>query len=338
LLAESRLNVPVTPILSGKLRRYHGIPLHKQLLDLPTTFKNLRDGILILLGFVQSLALLVVWWPDVVFTKGGFVCLPVGLAARLLRIPLVIHDSDAHPGLTNRILSRFATSIATGAPAEYYPYDAAKTTYVGIPIDLDFVPLAEAQAAKAKTSMGFDAEKPLIVITGGGLGARRLNDAIVMCAPELLKHAGLLHITGTANYDDVVERAPKHPHYKIVNFVSKNMHLMLGAADLAIARAGATTMLELASTHTPTILVPNAQLTGDHQTKNAQVYADAQAAIVLNESTITQNPDILTKTVLDLLTDKQRRSRLATAIGTFSKPEAADDVAAMIIAAAGSKH
>ena len=83
-------------------------------------------------GFVQSLVKLLIWRPDVVFTKGGFVCLPVGLSAKILGIPLVIHDSDAHPGLTNRILAKWAKSIGTGAPLKHYPYPAAITRYVGI--------------------------------------------------------------------------------------------------------------------------------------------------------------------------------------------------------------
>ena len=123
--------IPVQPIFSGKLRRYHTLPLWRQLLR-PVTivFPNLRDIFFVVCGFVQSFFKLLVWRPDVVFTKGGYVCLPVGLAAKILRIPLVIHDSDAHPGLTNRVLSRWATAIATGAPLEYYPYPKKISRYV----------------------------------------------------------------------------------------------------------------------------------------------------------------------------------------------------------------
>lgn len=317
----------MTPILSGKLRRYNGISFWKQLLDIPTTLKNIRDGIFVLAGFIQSLVLLVIWWPDVIFTKGGFVCLPVGLAARVLRIPLVIHDSDAHPGLTNRVLSRHATKILTGAPVEYYPYDKAKTTYVGIPIAAGFTPLTLTAAADVKISLGFDAKRPLVVVTGGGLGARRLNDAVIKAADDLLEITSILHITGTINYDEAIAHAPKRDDYKILPFVSKDMNQMMGAADVVIARAGATTMLELASLHKATILVPNAQLTGDHQTKNAKVYADAGAALVISEDAIAQNPALLIDTLTRLLKNADERTAYEKAIGAMAKPQAAQDVA-----------
>jgi len=337
ILEGNGLKVPVTPILSGKLRRYNGISIWKQLLDIPTTLKNIRDGIFVLAGFVQSLVLLVIWWPDVIFTKGGFVCLPVGLAARVLRIPLVIHDSDAHPGLTNRVLSRHATKILTGAPVEYYPYDKAKTTYVGIPISAGFTPLTLSAAAEVKAALGFDAKRPLVVVTGGGLGARRLNDAVIKAADDLLKITSILHITGTINYDEAIAHAPKQTDYKILPFVSKDMNQMMGAADVVIARAGATTMLELASLHKATILVPNAQLTGDHQTKNAKVYADAGAAIVLSEEAIEQNPALLVDTLTRLLKNADERAAYEKAIGAMAKPQAAQDVASALFEAASAK-
>ena len=337
LLEGNGLDVRVTAIASGKLRRYHGISLVRQLLDIPTTLKNIRDTLFVASGFIQSLVLLVMWRPDVVFTKGGFVCLPVGLAARVLRIPLVIHDSDAHPGLTNRVLSRYASVILTGAPVEYYPYDKAKTSYVGIPVAAGFTPLTAEAAKKAKAALGFDAERPLIVVTGGGLGARRLNAVVLGLAPKLLALAGVLHITGTINYDEAAAVAPDDSHYKLLPFVSKNMNVMLGAADVVVARAGATTMLELASLRAATILVPNAQLTGDHQTKNAKVYADAGAAIVLSEAEVEAQPDRLLDAISQILSDQSRRQALQQSIGRLAKPNAAHDVAQAIILAAGSK-
>ena len=123
--------IPVETILSGKLRRYHHLTLWQHIMWPSLMWQNLKDVFKVAGGFFQSVAKLIMWRPDVVFTKGGFVCLPVGLAAKLLGIPLVIHDSDAHPGLTNRILSRWATAIATGAPLEYYDYPVSKATYVG---------------------------------------------------------------------------------------------------------------------------------------------------------------------------------------------------------------
>jgi len=110
--------------------------------------------------------MLLLWRPDVMFAKGGFVCLPAGIAARLLKIPLVIHDSDSHPGLTNRILAKWATYIATGAPLHNYPYDKKITHYTGIPVREEFRPYNEEERKEVKRVLGFDESRPLVVVTG----------------------------------------------------------------------------------------------------------------------------------------------------------------------------
>ncbi|MGB2787244.1 MAG: glycosyltransferase, partial [Candidatus Saccharimonadaceae bacterium] len=138
--------IVVQSIASGKFRRYHQYAWWRQLFRLrDIVLPNIRDGFLVVVGFFQSIWRMIWWRPDVVFCKGGFVCLPIGLAAKLLGIPLVIHDSDAHPGLTNRVLGRFANQIATGASLEYYSYPAERSRYVGIPVRPDFRPFSAKQ-------------------------------------------------------------------------------------------------------------------------------------------------------------------------------------------------
>lgn len=328
--------VTVRTVASGKLRRYHGVAWWKQLLDLPTTLKNLRDGFLVAVGVVQSMWLLHGWKPDVVFAKGGFVSLPVGFAAHLLKIPLVIHDSDAHPGLTNRILSRWANQIATGAPLENYTYPKDKTHYVGIPIDRDFRPFTDAERKEARTSLGFpDIARPLAVVTGGGLGARRINEAVVHIAPALLE-AGLsiLHISGAGEFKRIERVAPDSVHYRLVPFVSEGMAQVLGAADVVVTRAGATTLLELAALHQAVVIVPNAQLTGGHQVKNAAVYATVGAAEVVDEMEFATNPDELRELILGIATDEKRQNKLGDALAVFAKPDAALDTAQLVVTAA----
>ena len=178
LMAHANVPVPVHVIAAGKLRRYHGVPLWKQMIDIPTVAKNLRDIALIGVGFVQSFVLLRRFRPDVVFAKGGYVCLPLGYAAKVLGIPLVIHDSDARPGLTNKLLSRHAQAIATGSPLDNYPYPTEKTTYTGVPIDPAFHPFTEQEQRQAKHEIGIvDLDKPLVVVTGGGGGGPTCDDA-----------------------------------------------------------------------------------------------------------------------------------------------------------------
>ncbi|HEX6258429.1 MAG TPA: UDP-N-acetylglucosamine--N-acetylmuramyl-(pentapeptide) pyrophosphoryl-undecaprenol N-acetylglucosamine transferase [Candidatus Saccharimonadales bacterium] len=331
LMSAADSSIRVRTIASGKLRRYHGVSVWSHLLDVSTIAKNLVDSFKIVVGFLQSFVRLIVWRPDVIFTKGGFVCLPVGVAAHVLRIPLVIHDSDALPGLTNRVLARFADVILTGAPLENYKYPPAKTTYVGIPVDAAFRPYTVAEKAQAKQRLGFPADKPLIVVTGGGLGARRINNAVAAIADRLLAAASVLHISGAGQYDALRQRIPKHAQYRLESFVSEGMADIFGAADVVITRAGASSLQELAASAAPTILVPNPLLTGGHQLKNAAVYERAKAAIVMDEEAMAKDADVLLKAITSLLEESKAREAIGAALHKFARPNAAKEVADAIM-------
>lgn len=320
-------------IFAGKLRRYHTLSWWQHLRP-SILLSNIRDLLFVTLGFIQSFIKLLIWRPDVVFTKGGFVCLPVGAAAALLRIPLVIHDSDAHPGLTNRILSRWARTIATGAPLEYYNYPKSKSHYVGIPVATDCVPYSADQQLAVRRELGLDETRPLVVITGGGLGAKRLNDAVVTVLSSLLKHTNVILVSGSGQYDELAAITPQNDslHFQLHAFVTP-LTPMLGAADIVIARAGATTLLELAAMAKPTILVPNAALTGGHQLKNAAVYQEKGAVQVIDESELQREPQLLVRAVQDLLDDKKTRDGLSQAILGLATPRAAADLAELIVEA-----
>ena len=326
-------SIAVQTITAGKLRRYYHLTLLQHFLWPSLMFKNLGDGFLVFVGFVQSLLKLIIWRPDVVFTKGGYVCLPVGMAARVLKIPLVIHDSDAHPGLTNRILSRWATSIGTGAPLEYYHYPKSKSKYVGIPINASFRPYTKAEQWDAKREWGINPDKPLIVVTGGGLGARRLNNTVVSVSKKLQKSASIILLSGVAQYDELKAKLPKNNENFQLHAFTSEMPQLLGAADIVITRAGATTILELVALAKPTILVPNAALTGGHQIKNAAVYEDAKAAIVLVEDDMIDTPKMLLDAVDELLNNPKETQAMARRFAAFAKPDAAKDMAKMILTA-----
>jgi len=319
-------------IMAGKLRRYHKLSLLRQLLQVRTiVVPNLVDAVKITIGFLQSLIKLVIWRPDVVFTKGGFVCLPVGVAASLLRIPLVIHDSDAHPGLTNRILARFAHTIATGAPLKYYRYPKGRSHYVGIPVAGAISPLSASAQAAAKRQLGFDEHEPLVVITGGGLGAAALNEATMAALKDMLTFTSVILICGSAHEKALRRRAPKKSNFKLYGYVAGDMLTMLGAADVVVSRAGATTLLELAALAKPAIIVPNAHLTGGHQTKNAAVYEQAGAVVVLDEEHLKVEPLALVDAINATLLNKATLRALSKNILSLSKPDAARDTARLII-------
>jgi UDP-N-acetylglucosamine--N-acetylmuramyl-(pentapeptide) pyrophosphoryl-undecaprenol N-acetylglucosamine transferase len=323
-------DVRVSTIVAGRFRRYNSVSVWEQLKHpLTIVLPNIIDLVKVVVGVVQSLGRLIIWRPDVVFAKGGFVCLPIGFAAHLLRIPLVIHDSDAHPGLTNRILSRWASAIATGAPLEYYTYPASKSKYVGIPIQSTVQPPTEAEQAALKEKLGFDPGRSLLVVTGGGLGAVRINNAVVAGLPQLLQSTSVALICGKTQYDELRQRLGADTEvFQLHDFIN-NMLEYMSAADIVVSRAGMTATTELAALARPTILVPNAYLTGGHQVKNARVYSDANAVAVLEESDMENG--FLPGVVGELLASGEKREVLAANIHKFAKPDAAADMAAMVL-------
>ncbi len=330
--------IKVETITSGKLRRYHHLTTVQQLLKFRTiVLPNIVDMAKVAVGTVESAVRLMRWRPEVVFTKGGFVCLPIGLAARFLRIPLVIHDSDAHPGLTNRVLARFAVAIGTGAPLKFYNYPASKARYVGVPVRAGFTPYSPERQAREKRNLGFSEERPLVVVTGGGLGAKRLNMAVAMALDALLVHTNVILISGEAQYDELnALTTGDDKRYQLHPFVSQGMAEMLGAADIVVARAGATTIVELAALAKPTILVPNGYLTGGHQLKNAAVYAEKDAVVVIDEEELEKRPELLVDAIANLLADPPHREAMGAAFHAFAKPDAARDMAELILSAAKS--
>jgi UDP-N-acetylglucosamine--N-acetylmuramyl-(pentapeptide) pyrophosphoryl-undecaprenol N-acetylglucosamine transferase len=327
--------IPVHTILAGKLRRYHHLTVLRQLLWPSLVLRNIRDMFLVVAGFFQSFFKLIIWRPDVVFTKGGYVCLPVGVAAYLLRIPLVVHDSDAHPGLTNRILAKWAKAIATGAPLEHYNYPIEKSRYVGIPIAAEYHEFSDSERTTAKEKWGIASDKPLVVVTGGGLGASRINDAIAISLDKLLKFTSVVLVSGEGQYDELRSMTPKNnDNFQLYPFISDDFVSLLGAADVVVTRAGATTILELASLAKPTILIPNAKLSGGHQLKNAEVYQKINATMVVDDDKLVENPNIIVSSVHKLLLDKKGTDKMARVFSSFARPNAAKDVADMIISSA----
>jgi len=337
-MQQVKTEVQVDTIFAGKFRRYHNLSVWKQLLRFKTiVLPNIRDSVYILMGTIQSLIKLVLWRPDVVFCKGGYVCLPVGLAAQVLRIPVVLHDSDVHPGLANRVLARWAVKIATGAPSEHYTYPTEKMHYIGIPVKESYKRYTVDEQNAFKSELGFDPRRPLIVITGGGLGADAINEATVSIYQELLAFADVVLLSGSKQYAQLQKKLADvdDAHFKLYDFIQGDLIThTLAAADVVVTRAGATTLNELAALAKPTIIIPSPYLTGGHQLKNAKMYEDHGAAVVINEKELLARPHELLDTLTALVLNPKTLETMSNAIHVFAKPDAATDMAAIVVAAA----
>ena len=326
-------SVRVDVIVSGKWRRYANISLWSKLRYhiFRTYLRNFLDLFKVAFATIQSYVKLIIWRPDVIFIKGGFVCLPVGLAARMLKIPIVIHDSDTIPGLTNRILSRFATAIGVGSPADNYPnYRKEITKFVGVPVREKIHEYTVEEQKKAKEKLGFDANKKLILVVGGGLGAVVINENVVNnTTPMIENNAQILLVAGKGNVERL--NKPESKNIKIVEFLSGDYLTALAAGDIVVTRAGATTMAELSAAGKAVIIVPNKHLAGDHQTKNAMAYKKSNAAIVVDQDEMEQNPEILADAILKLLNDAKLCGELSQNLAKFSRPNALNDIIDMIL-------
>jgi UDP-N-acetylglucosamine--N-acetylmuramyl-(pentapeptide) pyrophosphoryl-undecaprenol N-acetylglucosamine transferase len=251
-------------VRAGKLRRYHGEGL-RQLLDIPTVVKNIRDMFFVAVGTWQSYWLLRRLKPDAIFIKGGFVGIPVGLAAAALRIPYLTHDSDALPGLANRVIAPWARIHAVGLPKEVYDYPANKTVTVGVPHAPEYHPVTDKEVKALREQLGLGQFGKVILVTGGGLGAQRVNRAVLACVPDLLQRypdLAVVHIAGRKDEASIGQsyRAalPSKEQRRVLTkgFIN-DLYKYSGAADVIITRAGATAMAEFASQAKPCVVIPN---------------------------------------------------------------------------------
>ncbi len=323
-------NVP-----SGKFRRYHGESLLSHLLDLRTLILNGRDFFRVVFAISTARTILKKVQPDVVFSKGGFVVVPIGLAARLLKIPIVTHDSDAVPGLANRIVGRFAQIHTFGMPDADYKYPKDSVRYVGIPLDERIKPITIKAQTDFKRQLGLPADSLVLLVGGAGHGATAVNNKAVAIAPDLLKRFKNLHLIHIAGHKHEAEVASKYQSVAADNLwritvlgFTPDFYKYTGAADVVITRAGATTIAELATQRKAVVLIPAPQLTGGHQLKNAKILKRKGAVQVVDNDAA---PPELLKVVANLLKDVAARQKLAESLGSFAKIDAADELAKILL-------
>ena len=262
--------VPYHGISSGKLRRYFD-------------WKNFSDPFRVIKGYGQAISLMKKIKPDVVFSKGGFVSVPVVLAAKHCHIPAIIHESDITPGLANRIAIKGAKKVCCNFPEtmKYLPSDKAVLT--GSPIRLE---LFSGNADNALKLCKFpDHNKPVLLIIGGSLGSKIVNEAVRKVLPELLEKFYIIHLCGKGNLDNSLTGTIGYAQFE---YASSELTDMFALADMAISRAGANSICELLALHKPNILIPlsSAASRGD-QVLNAKSFKKQGFSFVLEEEELT---------------------------------------------------
>lgn len=325
----------VYEVRAGKFRRYHGRSKAAAVLDVPTNAKNARDAVYTGVGWLQSRRLLQRLQPDVVFIKGSSVGVPIGKACKSLGIPYFTHDSDSVASLTNRLLAKDAVVHAVGLPLSFYSRSDDKLQYTGIPLSEQYKPVTPALQKQYRRELDLPETGLVVTVTGGSLGAARLNTAFAAIAEQLLTDFPDLHIlhqSGTQK--SCYEKLSADLRKRIIETAFTDvLHKFTGAADVVVARAGATTIAELAVQAKPTIFVPNPELTGGQQTKNASFLAKHQAAVIVDEAQAA-DAAVFQHEVAALLGSSSRRAALATHFAKLAKDDAAEALTAIIVSLA----
>ena len=306
---------------------------------------NLRDATRLARGVGQSYRLIKALKPDVIFTRGGFVSVPVAIGGYLNHVPYITHDSDSVPSLGNRIIAPRAAVHAVALPAETYPYPIEKTVSVGVPVSEKFQPVTNKLQEEYRKELGLDEYDQTIFLTGGGNGSRELNKALIANARYLLttyRNLAIVHVCGrslaneTVAAYDALNLGNARKRVIVHGFIT-DLYKQSGAADVVISRAGATTLAEFAIQGKACVIIPAPQLTGGHQSKNARVLAKEKAIVQLSEDQIEQ-PERLGRTIGQLLDDDAYQLALRRNLHKYAHPQAAEELAELILKTAGGER
>lgn len=334
---QEGLEADIVPKAGYRLQTIHVGGLERQL-----SWRNVQTLLRTVGGVWQSRSILREFHPDIVIGTGGYVCGPVLLMASLLKIPTLIQEQNAIPGVTNRILARFVDKIAVGY-AEAIPRFAAarKTVVTGNPIRADVMEITREQGQR---ELGLAADKLTILVSGGSRGAQSINKATVAAAQALAQRPGiqLLHVTGKSDYNNVVGlynqigiEPEKNGNINIRPYLY-NMPHALAAADFAVFRAGAIGLAELTARGIPAVLVPYPYAAENHQEHNARVLEANGAAVVIRDADL--NGERLLNVIENVLANPQKRRAMAQASKNMGRPQAAERIAELAIAQARGKR
>lgn len=322
----TQLNITYIHCPAGKLRLYFSV---QNFIDI---FRNIA-------GLFVALWKLFVLYPDVIFSKGGFASGPVLFAARLLRIPVVIHESDAIPGRANMAARSFAKYIAISYPDTIKYFNAKKTALTGIPLRRTSI----TQHPDPFTALGIPNDAPLIYVTGGSLGAERINNIILRCLDNLLPYYRIFHQVGGTRRDQVVLTAQslitnpalQNRYYVADSVDAATVSALYSAAALVITRAGSTTLFEIAAHGKPSIVIPIPEDVSRDQRTNAYAYAQSGGTVVVEERNLTEH--LLTTEIHSIMTNTATYQNMSQGAASFAITDAAEKIASLLISI-GAEH
>ena len=279
------LGIPYYGISSGKLRRYRSL-------------KNLSDPFRVLHGLFQAKRLMKKIKPDIVFSKGGFVSVPVVLAAGSRHIPVIIHESDMTPGLANKIAMRKATKICCNFPETLKYLPEGKAVLTGSPIRQE---LLLGNKAAGLDLCNFTTDKPIILVVGGSTGAVHVNEAVRSILPELLKDFQVVHLCGKGKMDESLNGTPGYVQFE---YISEQMRDLFAISSIVISRAGANAICELLALKKPNLLIPlSANASRGDQILNARSFEAQGFSMVIDEDYLS--PGLLIEKVHALYGSRQ---------------------------------
>ncbi len=285
-------------------------------------------------GVVKAIFQLFALYPDVIFSKGGYASFPVLFAARIFRIPVIIHESDSAPGRVNAWAGKFAQKIALSytEASQYFP--SGQTALTGNPIREDVLRPSGKDAFK---ELGLDPNIPVLLVLGGSQGARAINTQMETLAPKLVEKYQVIHQAGESNMAEVQTTVngllggnPNAARYRIYGYMdSETMKLCAEVATVVVSRAGSA-IFEIAAWEIPAILIPITESNADHQRKNAFAYARAGGAVVIEEANL--GPNILFAEIENLMQDKNKRATMKESAKAFARTDAGEKIAEQIVA------
>lgn len=297
------------------------------------SLKSISDMVMAITGIIEGFFTLFSIYPDVVFSKGGYSAFPTVFAAKLLGIPVIIHESDSVPGRVNRWSGKFARAIAVSYKQEvdYFPKD--KIIHTGQPIRRDYL---EATKEGAHEFMNLEKQTPVILILGGSQGSQSINMAMEETFNTLLKDYQIVHQVGKANYEDMkkitdatlVDNDFKYRYHIFDYFNTLSMKMMAGVADIIVTRAGST-LFEIAHWGIPSIVIPLPNSHANHQIKNAYNYAREGACIVIEENNMSDQ--LLIFEVNRIINEEKIRSKMIAGAKRFAVEGASRKIAEEII-------